>query len=228
MTVLPSSAPFQIGNSWSEVLADELEKPYLRALADFLRSEIANGELIYPPPPLIFNAFEQTPFEEVKVVIMGQDPYHGAGQAEGLSFSVGEGVRIPPSLRNIYKELEDDLGVAPSDHGSLLRWAKQGVLMLNATLTVRAKQPKSHYGKGWEQFTDAVIARLVAREDPVIFVLWGRSAKEKVTHIAHNYPYLITSPHPSPYSADSGFFGSRPFSKVNALLEKMGKSAIDW
>lgn len=228
MQTVLKSPPFDLGPSWNALLADELNKPYMAELADFLRQELAAGELIFPPPPLIFNAFRQTPFEAVKVVIMGQDPYHGPGQAEGLSFSVADGIPLPPSLRNIYKELYDDLGIVSPNSGSLLRWAKQGVLLLNATLTVRAREPKSHYGKGWERFTDAAIAKLVARADPVIFVLWGKSAQEKVVHIAHSYPYLITSAHPSPYSADAGFFGSRPFSKVNALLEKMGKTPINW
>lgn len=223
--------PFQLGPSWQPVMEEELRKPYMRELADFLCREIGAGQLIYPPPPLIFNAFQQTPYEEVKVVIIGQDPYHGPGQAQGMSFSVAEGIPFPPSLRNIFKELKEDLGVETPDSGSLLRWARQGVLLLNATLTVRAREPKSHYGHGWERFTDAVVAKLLEREDPVIFLLWGKSAQEKVQHIeeaAHSRAHFLTSPHPSPYSADSGFFGCRHFSQANRLLEKMGKKPIDW
>src|ERR1700722_11726127 len=160
--------------SWHAELREEIAKPYIRELKKFLTEEHAAGEMIYPPEPLIFNAFRQTPFSQTKVVIVGQDPYHGEGQAHGLSFSVPCGIALPPSLKNIYKELEADLGISPAEEGCLSSWAKQGVLLLNATLTVRAGQPKSHHGRGWEQFTDAVIMRLIQREDPLVFVLWGR------------------------------------------------------
>jgi uracil-DNA glycosylase len=189
------------------------------------------GHPIYPPEPLVFHAFLQTPFSSVKVVIMGQDPYHGAGQAEGMSFSVPCGIPLPPSLKNIFIELEKDLGIPPSTTGSLTPWAKQGVLLLNATLTVREKEPKSHYGKGWEQFTDAVIRTLVEREDPIVFLLWGKSAQEKVEHIVKEgktHHAILVAAHPSPYSAYSGFFGCRHFSKVNELLAKWKKPTIDW
>lgn len=223
--------PFNLGPSWQPVMEEELRKPYVTQLAAFLCGEIGAGELIYPPPPLIFNAFHQTPYEETRVVIIGQDPYHGSGQAQGMSFSVAEGVPLPPSLRNIFKELKEDLGIDPPESGSLLKWAQQGVLLLNATLTVRAREPKSHYGRGWERFTDAVVSKLLEREDPPIFLLWGKSAQEKVHHIqgaAHSRAHLLVAPHPSPYSADSGFFGCRHFSKTNRLLEQMGKRPIDW
>jgi uracil-DNA glycosylase len=226
-----ATTSFYLGPSWQPVMEEELSKPYIRGLADFLCGEIAAGELIYPPPPLIFNAFHQTPYEETRVVIIGQDPYHGPGQAEGMSFSVADGVALPPSLRNIFKELKEDLGILPPASGSLLKWAQQGVLLLNATLTVRARQPKSHYGRGWERFTDAVVLKLLDRVDPPVFLLWGKSAQEKVQHIegaAHSRASLLCAPHPSPYSADSGFFGCRHFSKANRLLEEMGKQPIDW
>jgi uracil-DNA glycosylase len=217
--------------SWYAELKEEIAKPYIAELKAFLAEEKARGVKIYPPEDLVFNAFSCTPFSEVKVVIIGQDPYHGDGQAHGLCFSVPPGVPPPPSLKNIFKELHDDLSIPVPSHGCLISWAKQGVLLLNATLTVRAGEPLSHHGKGWERFTDAVVAALLRREDPLIFVLWGRSAKEKVSHImksektAHE---ILTAPHPSPLSAHAGFFGSRPFSKVNAILKKWGKAAIDW
>src|SRR5690606_26205325 len=178
--------------SWLALLKEEFEKPYMKQLELFLAEEIASGATIYPPFELIFNAFCQTPFDKVKVVIMGQDPYHGEGQAHGLSFSVPKGVAQPPSLQNIFKELKDDLGISPPNHGCLIDWCKQGVLLLNATLTVRANEPKSHYGKGWETFTDRVIQLLCARKDPIVFLLWGKSAAEKFQHIA---PARSSSPH---------------------------------
>ena len=168
--------PFELETSWQEVLKDELAKPYIHELAEFLEREYASGATVYPPRELIFNAFNRTPFHKVKVLIVGQDPYHGEGQAEGLCFSVPKGLRIPPSLKNIYKELEGDLNVRAPEHGSLVRWAEQGVMLLNATLTVRKGEPLSHYDRGWELFTDAVIAKLAARQDPLIFVLWGTFA----------------------------------------------------
>lgn len=219
--------PPQMEKSWAEVLREEWEKPYIQELAGFVAHERSAPVPVYPPKPYVFNAFNHTPFDQVKVVIMGQDPYHGQGQAHGLSFSVQKGVTQPPSLKNIFKEIEDDLGIKPPSHGNLEGWAKQGVLMLNATLTVRSGQPRSHYGKGWEQFTDSVITKLSARLDPVIFVLWGKSAQEKCAHLAPHH-YVLTSPHPSPYSANSGFFGCRHFSKINELLTKQGKPPINW
>lgn len=216
--------------SWHQEMQDEISKDYIKNLKEFLAQEKEEGKIVYPPEALIFNAFLHTPFSKVKVVIIGQDPYHGAGQAHGLSFSVLPGIRLPPSLKNIFLELEQDLGIPSSKDGCLSSWAKQGVLMLNATLTVRAKEPKSHYGKGWEQFTDAVVARLIKREDPIVFILWGKSALEKLQPILQQGTHhaVLTAPHPSPYSAHSGFFGSRPFSKTNELLVKWGKTPIDW
>lgn len=215
---------------WHAVLGDELKKPYVKSLKDFLAKEQDAGKIVYPPEPLVFNAFRQTPFEKAKVVIMGQDPYHGAGQAHGLSFSVPCGIPLPPSLKNIYKELEHDLGIPSSHEGCLSGWAKQGVLLLNATLTVRAGEPKSHYGKGWEQFTDAVVLRLIQREEPLVFLLWGKSAQEKVRQFLQGekskHEVLIAA-HPSPYSV-AGFSGCRHFSKANAFLQRVGQSPINW
>lgn len=219
----------KLAKNWHSVLQEEIQKPYVQELKRFLDEERKAGE-VYPPESLVFNAFAHTPFEEVKVVIMGQDPYHGLGQAHGLSFSVQHGVRPPPSLQNMFKELESDLGITPPDHGCLTAWAKQGVLMLNATLTVRARAPKSHYGRGWETFTDAVIEKLAKRKSPLVFLLWGRSAKEKCERVLpKDTPHaVLTAPHPSPYSAASGFFGSRHFSKANEHLIRFGKTPINW
>ena len=220
----------KIEKSWFEALEDEITLPYIQNLKSFLEDEKSKGVTIYPPAPLVFNAFLKTPFDKVKVVIVGQDPYHGAHQAHGLSFSVQKGIPPPPSLKNIYKELETDLGISPPSHGCLEDWAKQGVLLLNATLTVQAGQPRSHYGKGWETFTDAVIRKLCQRKDPLVFLLWGKSAKEKCGNILSqiDHPHeVFTSAHPSPYSA-AGFFGCRHFSKANACLQKWGKIPIDW
>lgn len=217
--------------SWHAELQKEISLPYIKSLKEFLAKEKEAGKVVYPPEPLVFQAFSQTPFKAVKVVIMGQDPYHGAGQAHGLSFSVPCGIPLPPSLKNIFRELKDDLGIPESKEGCLSPWAKQGVLLLNATLTVRSGEPKSHYGQGWERFTDAVVGRLLAQEDPIVFILWGKSAQEKYTQIAQEKrtPHVaLMAAHPSPYSAYSGFFGSRPFSQTNSLLEKWGKSPISW
>jgi len=217
--------------SWHAVLKDEITKPYMAELKQFLEKEKQQNKAVYPPEPLIFNAFLHTPFTTVKVVIMGQDPYHGTGQAHGLSFSVPCGIPPPPSLKNIFKELQDDLGISYPKEGCLSCWAKQGVLMLNATLTVRAGEPHSHHGKGWEMFTDAVVAKLVERDDPIVFILWGKFAQEKIAHILQNQktPHaILTAPHPSPYSAHSGFFGCRHFSKTNAYLRQWGKDPINW
>lgn len=222
---------FEIEPSWQKALGDELSKPYLFNLAAFLERELKAGKEIFPPKDLIFNAFYQTPFYKVKILIMGQDPYHGKGQAHGLSFSVCPGVTTPPSLKNIYKELQSDLGLTPPGHGYLLPWAKQGVMMLNATLTVEAGKPKSHYGKGWETLTDKVVEALATREQPVIFILWGKSAAEKcenvLSHIQGHRCPILKSAHPSPYSAQ-GFFGCRHFSQANQMLKELGFSPINW
>lgn len=227
-----SYCPFEMEPSWKVALASELSKPYVLQLAAFIERERAGTVPIYPPKELVFNAFWSTPFDQVKVVIVGQDPYHGPGQAHGLCFSVTEGIPLPPSLKNIYKELQDDLGVTPANHGCLIKWARQGVLLLNATLTVRQKEPMSHHGQGWETFTDAAIAALAGRSDPVIFVLWGKSAQDKCQHLPlwgqHREHPILTAPHPSPFSAHTGFFGCRHFSKINESLVKMGKTPITW
>ncbi|WP_194847573.1 uracil-DNA glycosylase [Candidatus Neptunochlamydia vexilliferae] len=216
--------------SWHKALEGEVQKPYILELKHFLEGEKGRGATIFPPEENVLNAFRQTPFDKVKVVLMGQDPYHGPGQAHGLCFSVQKGVTTPPSLKNIYKEMEADLGIPPASHGCLINWAKQGVLMLNATLTVQRGEPKSHYGKGWETFTDAVIRVLCQRKDPLVFILWGRSAKDKCENILNtmSHPHaILTSAHPSPYSAPK-FFGCRHFSKTNDLLQKWGKEPINW
>lgn len=216
--------------SWLNLLQEEFEKPYMKQLEAFLAKELSSGAEIYPPFDLIFNAFCQTSFDQVKVVIMGQDPYHGPGQAHGLSFSVPKGVLPPPSLQNIFKEIRDDLGIAPPSHGCLIDWAHQGVLLLNAILTVKANEPKSHHGKGWEIFTDRVVQLLCARKDPIAFLLWGKSAFDKFQHIdtKASHHLVLTAPHPSPFSAHSGFLGCRHFSKTNAFLKNIGKKPIDW
>lgn len=214
----------KLAKNWHKLLEEEINKPYIKDLKDFL-----DREETYPPKDQIFHAFAMTPYDAVKVVIIGQDPYHGPGQAHGLSFSVPEGVDPPPSLKNIYKELQTDLGIAPAKTGCLDKWAKQGVLLLNATLTVRPNEPKSHYGKGWERFTDSVVVKLAERKDPIVFILWGRSAKEKCAHLLdHSHHAVLTSAHPSPLSAHNGFFGCRHFSKANEYLKKWGKTPIDW
>ncbi len=223
---------FELESGWNNALAEELQAPYIPALAAFVERERASTTPIYPPRELVFNAFHKTPFDQVKVVIMGQDPYHGPGQAHGLCFSVPQDIATPPSLQNIYKELATDMGVPIPKHGCLLKWAEQGVLLLNATLTVRQGIPMSHHGRGWEKFTDAVIAKLCKRDDPVVFVLWGKSAQEKCRHMCSqdSLPenFVLMAPHPSPLSAHQGFFGCRHFSRVNELLEKQGKKSIDW
>ncbi|NGX36915.1 MAG: Uracil-DNA glycosylase [Chlamydiae bacterium] len=218
----------KIAKNWHAILKDEIAKSYVKELKVFLENERKN-ETVYPPETLIFHALAQTPYEDVKVVIMGQDPYHGSGQAHGMSFSVPRGINPPPSLKNIFKELEEDVKIPLSETGCLTCWAKQGVLLLNATLTVRASEPKSHYGKGWEQFTDAILAKLAERKDPIVFLLWGKSAKEKCDHLlTQTHHVVLTAAHPSPYSASHGFFGCRHFSKANEHLEKWGKTPIDW
>jgi uracil-DNA glycosylase len=213
--------------SWKEALIEEFGKGYFKDLSDFVRDEYAKGK-IYPPPKDIFRAFDLCPFSEVKVVILGQDPYHGDRQANGLSFAVHEGIQLPPSLQNIFKEIEEDLGYKPIRNGDLSRWAKQGVLLLNATLTVRASSPGSHQGKGWEEFTDAAIQALSDKREHLVFILWGNYAKKKGAVIDRSKHFVIESPHPSPFSAYNGFFGSKPFSKANKYLKKNGEEEIDW
>ena len=220
----------KLAASWHEVLKEELSKPYIADLKKFLAQEKAENKIIYPSEELIFNAFLHTPFERVKVVIMGQDPYHGPGQAHGLSFSVPCGIPQPPSLKNIFKEQNQDLNINLPKEGCLSSWAKQGVLLLNATLTVRSGEPKSHYGRGWEVFTDAVVAKLVERKDPLVFVLWGKSAQEKIGSVLEGKTtshVVLTAAHPSPYSV-LGFFGCHHFSQINEALKKWGKDPINW
>ncbi|HBJ76687.1 MAG TPA: uracil-DNA glycosylase [Porphyromonadaceae bacterium] len=217
----------QIEKSWKEVLREEFEKPYFIQLTDFIRKEYREKE-IFPPARYIFNAFDSCPFSRTKVVILGQDPYHEPHQAHGLSFSVKEGVQIPPSLVNIYKELENDLGISPSRSGDLSRWASQGVLLLNATLTVISHQAGSHQGKGWEEFTDAVIHQLAERKRHLVFILWGSYAQKKGAFINPEEHLVIKSAHPSPLSAYRGFFGSKPFSQTNRYLLENGEEGIDW
>lgn len=213
--------------SWKEALQAEVHKEYFAQLAEFVRKEYTQAT-VYPPPKFIFRAFELTPFNTVRVVILGQDPYHGPGQANGLCFAVNEGVPLPPSLQNIYKEIESDIGEAPRRTGDLERWATQGVLLLNATLTVRARTAGSHQNKGWEQFTDAAISALSEKQEGLVFILWGNYAKQKGAHIDRTKHLVIESAHPSPFSAYNGFFGSRPFSKTNEYLKRHGKEPINW
>ncbi|MGM0213377.1 uracil-DNA glycosylase [Enterococcus sp. AZ109] len=216
-----------IHNTWQDHLQEEFEKPYYLELREFLKQEYKTQN-IHPDMFHIFEALELTPYEKVKVVILGQDPYHGVNQAHGLSFSVQPGVAIPPSLRNIYKEMHSDLGIAPVKHGNLVSWAKQGVLLLNTVLTVREGQAYSHRGKGWEQLTDAVIKKLNQRKEPIVFILWGKPAQEKSAMIDTSRHAIIKSPHPSPLSANRGFFGSKPFSQANELLTSWGEVPINW
>lgn len=216
-----------LGNDWDKVLADEFDKDYYIKLREFLISEYRTGE-VYPPMGDIFNALKYSPYEETKVVILGQDPYHQPGQAHGLCFSVNKGVKIPPSLVNIYKEMKSDLGIDQSAHGYLADWARQGVLLLNATLTVRRSEPNSHKGKGWEIFTDRVIELLNEREKPMVFILWGANARAKEALITNPNHLILTGAHPSPLSAYNGFFGGAYFSRANRFLEATGQKPIDW
>ena len=217
----------RIHPSWREALASEFSAPYFSALTEFVRAEYAVGTC-YPPAGEIFAAFDRCPFSEVKVVLLGQDPYHGAGQAEGRCFSVRDGVPPPPSLQNIFKELHDDLGVPVPTSGSLRRWADQGVLLLNATLTVRAGAAGSHQGRGWETFTDAAIRALSSQREHLVFLLWGAYAGRKAALIDRSRHCILTAPHPSPLSAYRGFFGSHPFSQANAYLATHGLQPISW
>lgn len=217
----------KIEPSWKEVLQEEFEKPYFEELTTFVKNEYKSRRT-YPPASKIFAAFNETPFDKVKVVILGQDPYHGVNQANGLSFSVSEGVKTPPSLVNIYKEIQQDLKKAIPVSGNLERWAKQGVLLLNATLTVSAGSPGSHQNKGWETFTDAVIKQLNENRQHLVYLLWGSYAQKKGEHIDNTKNLVLTSAHPSPFSADRGFFGSKPFSQTNAYLVFHDQEPIDW
>lgn len=217
----------RIDSTWKSYLSEEFEKPYFKELVQFVKKEYAE-QTIYPPPKEIFRAFDFAPFEQVKVVIIGQDPYHGEGQANGLCFSVGDGVNMPPSLKNIFKEVEDDLGKKIPKSGNLERWAKQGVLLLNATLTVRAKSPGSHQNKGWEEFTNAVIKVLSEKRDALVFLLWGAYAQKKGSIIDGEKHYILRAAHPSPFSANNGFMGCKHFSKANKFLILNDKSPIEW
>jgi uracil-DNA glycosylase len=223
---------FEMEPSWQAVLGEELRQPAMAKLAAFVERERASGAVVYPPKDLIFNAFWQTPYDKVKVLIMGQDPYHGPGQAHGLSFSVPKGVPPPPSLQNIFKELSDDLQIERPSHGCLTKWAEQGVMLLNATLTVRQGEPMSHHGQGWELLTDWVIGKLCEREAPIAFVLWGKSAQDKCKRIkglgSKASHYLLKAAHPSPLSAHQGFMGCRHFSLVNKWLLQHCLEPIDW
>jgi len=218
----------QIEESWKKVLKDEFEKNYFQHIIAFLKAEKALGKTIYPPGSLIFNAFKQTPFDTVKVVILGQDPYHNKGQAHGLSFSVPKGVSKPPSLVNIFKELKNDLGIEIPADGNLEKWAQQGVLLLNASLTVRVKEPGCHAQIGWLQFTDHIIKKISDEKEGIVFLLWGKFAQEKQSLIDETKHYVLKAAHPSPYSANNGFFGCKHFSKTNELLMKQHKAPIDW
>ncbi|MDR0836270.1 MAG: uracil-DNA glycosylase [Tannerella sp.] len=217
----------KIEQSWKERLNDEFGKPYFKQVTDFVRDEYRNNT-VYPAAKLIFNAFDLCPFDKVKIVLLGQDPYHEPGQAHGLCFSVQEGIAFPPSLRNIFKEISEDLGKAVPRSGDLTRWAEQGVLLLNATLTVRAHSAGSHQGKGWEMFTDAVIRKLASERKNIVYILWGAYAQRKAEMIDSQQNFVLQSPHPSPLSASRGFFGNKHFSKANAYLEKTGQKTIEW
>lgn len=217
----------QIEESWKQVLRDEFEAPYFIGLTEFLREE-KKKHIIYPPGPLIFSAFNHTPFNRVKVVILGQDPYHGPGQAHGLCFSVPDGVPAPPSLVNIFKEIESDLGIPVPKNGNLTKWTGQGVLLINAILTVRANEPTSHQNKGWETFTNAVIRNLSEKRKNLVFLLWGNYAQAKENLIDSRRHYILKAAHPSPLSANRGFFGCRHFSRTNQILAEQGLNEIDW
>jgi uracil-DNA glycosylase len=219
----------KIEESWKKLLKDEFEQPYFIQLSEWLKSEKSSGKIIYPAGGFIFNAFDLTPFDKVKVVILGQDPYHGAGQAHGLSFSVLPGTPLPPSLKNILKELEQDIGLKTANQiGDLTNWAKQGILLLNASLTVRAGEPNSHAPFGWMKFTDAIISLLSQKKQNIVFLLWGKFAQEKSGLIDERKHKVLKAAHPSPFSADKGFFGCRHFSKVNQILIQTGQDPIDW
>ena len=216
-----------IGNTWDNLLTEEVKKDYFKELIEYVNNEYKT-KIIYPKKTEVFNAFKYTDYKDVKVVILGQDPYHGPNQAEGLSFSVSNEVIKPPSLKNIFKELESDLGIPFPEYNSLKPWAKEGVLLLNAVLTVEEHKPASHANKGWETFTDEIIKLINKKEEPVVFILWGNYAREKKKFITNPIHYIIESPHPSPFSARNGFFGSNPFSKTNDFLKRQGIKEINW
>lgn len=216
-----------IQNDWLEAVGGEFHKPYYKELYEFVKEEY-NTKTVYPPADDIFNALHLTPLKGVKVLVLGQDPYHNVNQAHGLSFSVLPGQKVPPSLQNIYQELHDDLGCYIPNHGYLEKWAKQGVLMLNTVLTVQAHKPNSHQGKGWEKFTDAIIEAVNTQDRPIVYLLWGRPAQRKVPMLNNPKHLILTAPHPSPYSAASGFFGCRHFSQANEFLKANGAEPVDW
>ena len=218
----------QIEESWKEILKDEFDKTYFQHVVAFLKAEKASGKIIYPPGSLIFNSFKQTPFSNVKVVIIGQDPYHNPRQAHGLCFSVPDGIAKPPSLLNIFKELKNDLGIPIPENGNLTKWASQGVLLLNASLTVRQNEPGSHSQIGWLQFTDQVIKKVSDENEGIVFLLWGKFAQEKQALIDETKHFVLKAAHPSPLSANNGFFGCKHFSKTNELLIKQHKIPVDW
>jgi len=226
--IMSNSREIRLEASWKKRLAGQFAEPYMASLREFLLDRKRNGAVIYPPGNLIFNALNSTPFDEVKVVILGQDPYHGPGQAHGLCFSVPDGVVVPPSLVNIYKELGDDLGRVPQPGGNLQNWAEQGVLLLNAVLTVEKRQAGAHQGKGWEKFTDSIVSELNASRDGLVFMLWGSYAMKKGAVIDRDRHLVLTAPHPSPLSAYRGFFGCRHFSRANEWLEQHGQGGIRW
>ena len=218
----------KIEETWKEALKQEFTKPYFLQIATHLKAEKMSGKMIYPPGSLIFNAFNTTHFDNVKVVILGQDPYHGQGQAHGLSFSVPKGIPPPPSLINIFKELQSDIGLSIPNHGNLTHWAEQGVMLLNASLTVRANEPMSHAGIGWAEFTNAVIEKISTLKKHVVFLLWGKFAQEKISLVDETKHLVLKAAHPSPFSADKGFFGCKHFSKANAWLMSKGIDPVDW
>ena len=217
----------KIEESWKQVLQEEFEKPYFAIVSNQVKTDMVAGKTIYPPPKLIFNAFEKTPFDKVKVVILGQDPYHGAGQAHGLCFSVQRGIKAPPSLVNIFKEIQSDLGIAPPNHGCLDKWAEQGIFLLNTALTVRAAEPMSHSKIGWETFTNAVIQTLSDKKSGLVFLLWGNFARNKKNLIDTSKHFILEAAHPSPL-AGNRFSGCRHFSKTNELLSQQGLTPVDW
>ena len=224
-----STEKLKIGNDWDDILAEEMGKPYYRALEEFLDEEYAS-HTVFPPRDEIFTAFRYTPYDDVKVLLLGQDPYHEVGQAHGMAFSVQTGIKQPPSLVNIFKEIDSDLGITPppTDYGCLTPWAESGVLLLNTVLTVREHEANSHRGKGWEQLTDAVISKLNEREKPLVFILWGSNAKSKLPLITNKNHLVIAGVHPSPLSAYRGFFGGKYFSRANEFLERHGIPAVNW
>lgn len=224
---MSETAQVQIEEGWKLALNDEFNKPYFPLIKQFIVEQKAKGKTVYPPGALVFNAFNLTPYHQLKVVILGQDPYHGPGQAEGLCFSVPQGIKPPPSLVNIFKELKTDLGITPPNHGSLVKWAQQGVLLLNASLTVNAGEANSHAKCGWQTFTDAVIKKISDDKEGIVFLLWGNFARAKKVLIDTNKHFVLEAAHPSPLSGGA-FFGSRHFSQTNDILKKQGKEPIDW